>query len=135
MFQMKQEFEKCQKVSLRRYTNLNLNRGRSGKRRTARSEENIVNFSQLLHDDAHVTGRRNLLQISRVTFQRICKLNIKWHPCKIFKRHVLLPTDLSRKLQFCHWLLDQGERYLDNFVIRDEAAFCLNGSVNTQNVR
>ena len=47
----------------------------------------------------------------------------------------MLPTDLSRILQFCHWLLDQGERYLDNYVIGDEAAFCLNGSVNTQNVR
>ena len=47
----------------------------------------------------------------------------------------MLPTDLPRRLQFYHWLLDEGERYLDNYVIGDEAAFCLNGSVNTQNVR
>ena len=45
-------------------TSLNLNRNRSGRQSTARSEENIANVRQLLHDDAHVTGRRNPLQIS-----------------------------------------------------------------------
>ena len=65
----------------------------------------------------------------------ICELNIKWRPYKIFKRHELLSIDLPRRLQFCHWLLDQGERYSDNFVIGDEAVFCFNGSVNTQNIR
>ena len=43
-------------------TSLNLNRGCSGSGRTARSEENIANVRQLLHDDAHVTGRRNPLK-------------------------------------------------------------------------
>ena len=40
-------------------TSLNLNHGRPGRRRTVRSEENIANVRQLLHDDAHVTGRIN----------------------------------------------------------------------------
>ena len=40
-------------------TSLILNRGRSGRRRTAKSEENIANVRQLQHDGAHATGRRN----------------------------------------------------------------------------
>ena len=44
-------------------TSLNLNRGCSGRRRTAKSEEHIANVRQLLNEDAHATGRRNPLQI------------------------------------------------------------------------
>ena len=135
MFRIKQQFWKNIKKYREECTSQNLNRGRSGRRRTAKSEENISNVRQLLHEDAHVTGRRNPLLISQVTFQKICKLDIKWHPYKIFKRHELLPTDLPRRLQFSHWFLDQGERYLDNFAIGNEAAFSKNGSVNTQNVQ
>ena len=46
------------------------------------------------------------------------------------------PYRFSKKTSFSHWFLDQVERYLDIFVLGDEAAFCLNGSaVNTQIVR
>ena len=49
-------------------TSLNLNRGRSGRQSTARSEENIANGRQLLNDDAHPAGQRNPFQISQVIF-------------------------------------------------------------------
>ena len=65
MFRIKQQFGKMSKSILTKVLySLNLNRGRSGRRRTVRSEKNIANVRQLLHDDAHVTGRRNPLQIS-----------------------------------------------------------------------
>ena len=77
MFQLKQQFGKNVKKYPEESTSLNLNRERPGRRKKARSEKNITNVRQFLHDDAHVTGGRNPLQISQVTFQRICKLNIK----------------------------------------------------------
>ena len=116
-------------------TSLNLNRGRSGRKKTARSDANIAAVRMLLDENPNVSGRRNPLQLSQVTFQRICKFDLKWHPYKIVKRHQLLPADFPRRLTFCQWLLETDERFLNSLVIGDEAAFCLNGNVNTQNVR
>ena len=66
--QIKQQFGKMSNCIVKKVLySLNRNSGRSGRRRTARSEENIENVRQLLHD-THVTGRRNPLQISQVTF-------------------------------------------------------------------
>ena len=36
---------------------------------------------------------------------------------------------------FCQWLLARPIRFLEKLLIGDEAAFQLNGEVNTQNVR
>ncbi len=52
--------------------------------------------------------------------------------------HELLPRDFQRRLNFARWLTEQcrrNENFLRNFVVGDEATFCMNGRVNSRNVR
>ena len=58
----------------------NLNKLRSGRRRTARTGENIELVRRSLLQNGKRSSRRNGLGLSRRTFQRIVKLDIKFHP-------------------------------------------------------
>ena len=68
---------------------------------------------------------------------RITKLGLGWHPYRMHVRHELLAGDFARRLYFSEWFNQhcRHERFLDNFIIGDEAAFSLNGEVNTHNDR
>ena len=116
-------------------TSHNMNYGRSGRKRTGRSQENIAKVKEVLENNHEVSCRRNHSELPPATFFRIYKFDLKFHPYKIFRRHELTPADFSRRLKFCQWLLEQDEHFLTNLVIGDEAAFCLDGKVNTQNIR
>ena len=83
----------------------------------------------------HITCRRNGLGLSSATFNRITRLDLRFHPYQMIKRHQLFPGDYPRRAQFCQWLLEQGDRFLEDVVIGDEAGFSLNASVNTHNIR
>ena len=120
-------------------TTLNRNKGNSGRSRTGRSEANIEAARQRLAD--HPTGtsaRRNGVGLPSATFNRITRLDLNMHPYRMHIRHQLLPRDYARRMQFARWLVDHYERnedFLRPFVIGDEAAFAMNGQVNTHNVR
>ena len=118
-------------------TSLNLNKGNSGRRRTIRTAENIDDVRDLLQQNPHVSARRNPIPISRTSFNRITRLEIKWHPYRMHVRHELLPGDFARRLRFSIWFNERCrlENFLDSFLIGDEASFVMNGEVNTQNVR
>ena len=116
-------------------TCLNLNKGRSGRRKVIRTAENIENVRMALLQNPNVSIRKNGLQMARSTFNRIVKYDLKWHPYKMHVRHQLLETDLPRRRQYVEWLLHQPARFLDNIVIGDEAAFFMNGKVNSHNIR
>ena len=83
------------------------------------------------------SARRNPLPISSAGFNRITRLDLGWHPYRIHARHGLLAGDFAFRLRFSEWFnqLCRNERFLDNFIIGDEATFSLNGEVNTHNVR
>ena len=52
-------------------------------------------------------------------------------------RHELKAEDFARRVTFARWLLARLERnvnFLRDFIIGDEAIFCLNGKVNRHNV-
>ena len=51
------------------------------------------------------------------------------------KKHQLLPNDYHRRMTFCNWLLQRHERFCDKLIMTDEAAFSMDGTVNTQNTR
>lgn len=118
-------------------TSLNLNKIRSGRPRSARTPENIEAVRELLLDQPTVSVRRNPLALSRATFNRIVKNDIKWHPFKMHIRHELKERDFARRLNFCRWFLERcyNHRFLYNVIIGDEATFSLNGKVNNHNVR
>ena len=118
-------------------TSLNRNKGNSGRRRTGRSEANIQAVREQLQNNAQVSARRNGLGLPSATFNRITRLDLRWHPYQISIRHELRDTDYPRRLNFCQWFNQQqrNPRFLANFVIGDEAGFGMNGEVNSHNVR
>jgi hypothetical protein len=91
----------------------------------------------LLQQNPHVSARRNPIPISRTSFNRITRIEIKWHPYRMHVRHELLAGDFARRLHFSRWFNERcrPENFLYSLVIGDEASFVMNGEVNTQNVR
>ena len=118
-------------------SSLNLNKGRSGRRRSVRTQANIDRVREALEENPHISTRRNGLQLSQTAVHRIIRHEIKWHPYKIHVRHELKQQDMARRVRFSQWFLNQcrNSRFLANVVIGDEAAFHINGQVNTHNVR
>jgi len=118
-------------------TSLDRHRGNSGRIRTGRSEENINRVREALEENPRQTLRRNDIGIRRSTLNNIIRLDLRWHPYKMRRRHELKMQDLPRRRAYSEWLVEkfQEDGFLENIIIGDEAAFCMNGTVNTQNVR
>lgn len=116
-------------------TTLNLNKERSGCRRTERTPENINLVREKLIETPKISTRRNGLDISKSTFNRIVKKDLSYHAYKMHVRHELLEPDLPRRLNFANWFLQKNARFVEDIVIGDEAAFHLNGRVNNYNIR
>ena len=119
-------------------TSLNLNKNNSGRPRTARTPENIAAVRRLLEENPrNISARRNPIEISSAGFNRITRLDLKWHPYRMHVRHELLQNDYARRVHFCEWFNQKCEDpdFVNHLVIGDEAAFQLNGEVSSQNVR
>lgn len=127
--------------NLRKYeedgTSLNVNKGRSGRRRTVRTPESIERVRVLLGEQQQVSCRRNRIGMSKSSFNLLTRNDLRWHPYKIHVVQELKEADYRRRIQFCQWFTYQARnnRFLSNIVIGDEAVFCMNGTVSTQNVR
>ncbi|KAF2351688.1 Protein of unknown function DUF4817 [Trinorchestia longiramus] len=115
-------------------TSLNLNKGRSGRKRTGRSEENVRIVQGALAENSQISARKSGLDDTTFTFNRIITLDSKWHPYKMHVRNKLLDNDLPRRLNFVQWFLQRNVRFVDDVVVGDEAAFHLNGKVNNHKV-
>ncbi|KAF2352603.1 Protein of unknown function DUF4817 [Trinorchestia longiramus] len=111
-------------------TSLNLNKGRSGRKRTGRSEENLRIVQGALTENPQISARKSRLDVTKSTFNRIMTLDLKWHPYKMHVRNKLLDNDLPRRLNFAQFFLQRNVRFVDDIVVGDEAAFHLNGKVN-----
>ena len=119
-------------------TCLNVNKRRRGRRRTARTPPNIELVRQSLSEHDLRSGMRNAMGLSRTTFNRIVKNDIKFHPYVLIRRQRLREGDPVQRLEFCHRLLNtvaQIPDFLDKLVVSDEAVFTLNSEINSRNVR
>lgn len=117
-------------------TSLNLCRGRSGRRRTSRTQVNIDRVRREMQANPSSSARRNNLpMLTRSSFNRITKRDLKLTAYHIQRRHALQPGDNQRRLAYCNWLDQRPARFQQNVVIGDEAAFHLNGKVNSWNLR
>ena len=114
---------------------MNLNKNRSGRKNTARTRENINLVLEHLLEDPKKSPRRNGLDLSKDTFQRIVKYELEWYHYKMRVRHELLQADYPRRLHFDNWFMQRHERFIEDIVIGDEAAFHMNSRVNNHNVR
>ena len=112
--------------------------GRSGRRTTTRTQENIRAVWQVLkRNQGRISVRRNGLEILPMLFCRILKKDLRWYPYKLIRCQNLNDGDYERCLRFCQWFLYQCHnlRFLANFVIGDEAGFALNSAVNNHNAQ
>lgn len=119
-----------------RGTVTNQNAGFSGRARAARTPANIELVRQTLGENPELSCRRNGLEISRSTFNRITRLDLYYHPYRMVIRHQIEDFDFHRRRIFCQWFLDryQEENFVQKIVIGDEATFSMNGRVNTHNI-
>ena len=99
--------------------------------------ENIAAVRALLEQNRNVSARCNPIEVSSASFNRITRLDIRCAPYRMHVRHVLLATDLPRRMHFVEWFVQRcpRENFLQSIIIGDEAGFSMNGEVNTQNVR
>ncbi|KAF2355747.1 Protein of unknown function DUF4817 [Trinorchestia longiramus] len=115
-------------------TSLNLNKGRSGRKRTGRSEEYVRIVQGELAENPQISARKSGSDVTKSTFNRIITLDLEWHPYKMHVRNKLLDNDLLRRLNFAQWFLQRNVRFVNDIVVGDEAAYHLNGKVNNHNV-
>ena len=120
-------------------TSLNRNAKNSGRRRTVRSNENIdMVQAELENNPDGISCRENGLGLSSASFNQICRLDLRWHPYRMKRRHELKQADFDRRIAFSQWLINKtrnNPHFLQNLVIGDEAGFAMNGKVSSQNVR
>lgn len=64
-------------------SSLNLNRVRSGCRRTKRTQENVNIFQEKIIEDPKKSTRKYDLDISKNIFNRNTKRDFKWYPYKM----------------------------------------------------
>ncbi len=116
-------------------TILNRNKGNSGRRKTGRTEENIALVANVIRENPQSTVRRNGSKLSKRSFYRILKFDLKMKPYKMQIKHQLLSADFDRRLAFSNWILERRPRFFEQMIFTDEAAFSMEGVVNTQNTR
>ena len=116
----------------------NLNKGRSGRRRMARTAENIELVRRSLTENGQRSSLRNGLGLSRGTFQGIVQLDLNFHPCVLIRRQKLQDGDPAQRLAFCNQFVntvEQNSGFRDQLIVSDEAIVSLNSEINTRNVR
>lgn len=116
-------------------TILNRNKGQSGRLKSQRTPEKVAQVQGIIQETPHSSMRRNESNIPRSSFHRILQKDLHYHPYKMQVKHQLLDGDYPRRRDFCRWLTGKGPRFLNNVIMTDEAAFSMNGTVNTQNTR
>ena len=116
-------------------TSHNRHKVNSGRNKTARSLENVERVRRSIQRNGRVSSRRNGLEMSRRTFDRIVH-ELHFHPYVLVKRQALLPNDPAERLNFCNWLvakINEDPGFLGNLISSDEAIFSLNSEANTKN--
>ena len=114
----------------------------SGRPNSAQTEENIAAVKAVVDgeslkatDDPTVsTGRKNALGINQTAWQRILSIDLKYHCYKVERSHGLKPEDYERRLRFARFFLTLSPREMAKIAYSDEATFCMDGEINTQNV-
>ena len=75
------------------------------------------------------------MDTSKSTFSRITKCDLKLDPYMMHVRQEFLEHGLLCRLYFANLFLQRHVRLVEDIVISDEAAFHMNGGVNTHSIR
>ena len=115
----------------------NRNKGNSGRPKVVRSQQNVDAVrAELTANPEARTRRNNLAHLTKSSFNRIVKFDLKFHPFRMIIRHQLFYGYLQRRINFCNWFQARPARFFErDILIGDEATFTMDGCVNTWNVR
>ena len=124
-----------------RYTTLDCRKGRSGRKFTARTPANIAAVKRSLERAASrkpgqigPSSRRHNENISRASYNRITKKDLKLKPYKIMRLHKVTPQQTVARLKMGRLLFRQPLAWFRELCVSDEAWFTLSGHVyNRQN--
>ena len=114
----------------------NLNKGHSGRRRTACTLANINLIRQQLQREMQLpvgafrsSARRNNFMLSKTSFNRITKIHLQFKPYVLAKHCRLSERAKQLRVIMCQFLVRQPRHYFARLLISDEATFYLNGHV------
>ena len=107
----------------------------SGRPRTARTDENVDAVRELLADekdrnpdDVGSSCRRNDLDISKSSFSRITKFDLKLHPYKLLRLQKVTPHHAQLRVQMGRILSRKTKAWFETLCVSDEAWFTLGGA-------
>ena len=83
----------------------NQNAGRSGRRRSTWTPQNIDLIEQALLNNPRLSARRNGLGIPKSTFNEITKFDLNFHPYRMFIHNEIKAGDYQRRMNYCRWFL------------------------------
>lgn len=114
-------------------------RPRTGRPKTATTDEASLNILLSIQEDPHCTLRKLAQhnETSMKSVHRVLKTN-KFHPFKVTLVHELNEDDFDRRVEFCEDMMervDNDPNFIHNIVFSDEATFQINGSLNRHNCR
>ena len=92
-----------------RGTSANLNKGNSGCQRTARSAKIIEWVHRSLQRNGVTSARINELGLSKSSFNRLVRYDLRFHPCVLITNQALRPQDPGLRLAFCEWFVQNFE--------------------------
>ena len=117
---------------------------RSGRRKSARNQENIAaveetfhRLAQLNEEDWGSVGVRDVareLGISSTSVWRITRFDLRWRGYKPRPVQTLLPEDFPRRVLFVNQILNrlrEDEHFIDYIIWSDESTFTCRGFVST----
>ena len=116
----------------------------SGRPRSVRTPPNIQAVKDVLDEDAIKdpdapdinSARKNVLGISKSSWQRIAKDDLHYHSYKLIVSQKLKPEDHARRVRFANNILNNTTvADTKHTAFSDEATFSLDGEINTQNTR
>lgn len=115
----------------------NRHKGNSGRKRTARSDENIEVISEIIQNDPHLSIPKmsSISGITKYGVWTILKNDLKLHPYKRSEIIKLSEEDKQRRLNFCDDFERVLEAVLEDIWWTDEAHFQESGYTNNQNFR
>ena len=118
----------------------NKNSGKSGRKKTSRSQEAIRKVAEQVGQTPKVSVRRlaSRVGLSKSSTHRILKRDLNLSAFKFKVSQKLSSADFEQREEFCKWFLQQctnSPSFLSCVWWSDEAHFHLNGQVNRQNYR
>lgn len=120
------------------YTAQNLNRGRSGRRRSVRTDDNVLAVMDSILENPDLGTRRRApsLDMSRTTLRTILKKDLSFKAYRYRMHQELRTPDYQRRMDFGNWFLGQhaaDPHFEDRIQWTDEAHIHLSGYINSQN--